>query len=193
MAEKILKCYPFALLDPPIRLVEGFKSYNGVLDDEAGKEHKGIDYVRIDEKGKYLTFDVFSTHDGNIFQGKSETWGNFVKVCKEIGKHRFETIYAHLEDIPKEFPILSKPGESKNKGMIISEKKFLGRAGTSGDSKGFIQLHFELQIKNLKTGERRKVDPYGINDTYLSGRYPQPGEPLKRCKHYWISKEPLFC
>lgn len=189
---KFLKCYPFKMVSPVVRLVEGFKAYDGVLDDELGKKHGGIDYVRVDEKGNFMSFEVFSAHSGNVFQGKSESWGNFVKVCQEIKNYRLETIYAHLEDIPKEFPLLFKAGEAKNKGMIISGGRFLGRAGISGDTKGFIQLHFELQIKNLKTGKRKKIDPYGVNDTYLSGKYPQPGESLRRCKHYWTSNNPPF-
>lgn len=193
MARKVLKCYPFArLINPPVKLVEGFKVYDGYLGDERGREHKGIDYVRVDEKGRFLSFEVFSSHNGNVFRGRSDSWGNFVKVCQEIKNLRFETIYAHLESIPKEFSILPKAGEPKNKGMIISQSRYLGKVGTSGDTKGNIQLHFELQIKNLKTGKRKRVDPYGIYDRYTSGKYPQPGESLKRGKHYWTSNRPLF-
>ncbi len=188
---KILKCYPFGLLNPLVLLIEGFKEYVGILGDKPGEPHGGIDYAR--KQGEdFISFEVFSMHDGYVFRGRSDSWGNFVKICKEIGDYRFETVYAHLKNIPKAFPILPKAGESKNKGMVIPAGRFLGRAGTSGDTKTNIQLHFELQIKNLKTKKRQKVDPYGVYNSYTSGKYPQPGQSLSGLKHFWTTDSPHF-
>jgi len=39
--EKILTNYPFAKLEPPIKLVEGLGGYDGTIGDEPGGEHKG--------------------------------------------------------------------------------------------------------------------------------------------------------
>ncbi len=192
---KVLKCYPFKLVDPVVRLVEGFKAYDGVLGDEPGKPHRGIDYARIDEKGKCLSFEVFNTHDGEVFQGRSKSWGRFVIIYKLVRKYqRFATVYAHLRDIDKKIPLLPKRGTRATETFTIGKEVIcsLGKAGASGDTKGNIQLHFELQIKNLKTNERQIIDPYGVYDRYTSGKYPQPGESLRGHKHYWTSNKPPF-
>lgn len=193
---KILKCYPFKfnILYPPVLLVEGFKEYDGLLGDKPGDPHRGIDYARIDEKGRCLSFEVFSVHDGFVFQGISKRgWGRYVIIYKLVGKYlRYATVYAHLRKIDEKIPIHPEEGEPKTKGLPVKEGRFLGRTGISGWTKRKIQLHFELHLKNLKTNQRRKLDPYGIYDRYISGKYPQPGESLRRCEHYWTSNKPPF-
>lgn len=190
---RILKCYPFKRGSRVI-IAEGFKAYRGVLGDEESKPHKAIDYVSIallKLEEKLISFDVFSAHDGDVFQGESNSWGDFVKVYKWIKNFRMETVYAHLTDIPDEFPILPKKIE-ESKGFVIREGRFIGRAGTSGDTKGRIQLHFELRIKNLKTNKGKRIDPYGVYDVSGPGKYPPPGESLSGLKHYWTSNKPPF-
>lgn len=192
---KILKCYPFKLVSPVIGLVEGFKEYDGVLGDKPGESHKGIDYARIDDKGRCLSFEVFNTHDGEVFQGQSKSWGKFVIIYKLVGKYkRFATVYAHFRDIDDKIPLLPKKGTRATNTFTIGKGVIcaLGKAGITGWTKRKIQLHFELHVKNLKTNKWEKLDPYGVNDTYISGEYPQPGQSLRGRKHYWTSNKPPF-
>ncbi len=190
--KKLLKCYPFARLNPEVELVEGFLAYDGVLGDEKSKTHKGIDYARFNEEGGCIGFDVFSAHDGEVFQGTSKRgWGRFVLISKAVGKKKFRTVYAHLGNIDKEIPFLPKEGEKRKSGFVISEARFLGKAGITGWTKRKVQLHFELQQKN-KDGEWKKVDPYGIYARASSRKYPQPGWSLGKIKHYWATDRPSF-
>jgi len=196
---KVLKCYPFKLVDPVIRLVEGFKAYKGVLGDEPGGPHRGIDYARMDEKESCIGFDVFSAHDGEIFQGESDSWGKYVIIYRQLDDVVFASVYAHLEIVDPKIPFLPPDRRRKRKGPIFAESKYIGKAGTSGDTKGEngkrrIQLHFELLRKDLRTEEPewKKIDPYGVYDTVDSGRYPQPSHSLKGLDHFWIKDKPPF-
>ncbi len=51
---------------------------------------------------------------------------------------------------------------------------------------------FETIYKNLKTGERKIIDPYGVYSRASSGRYPKPGESLSGLPHYFTSDNPKF-
>jgi len=188
--EKFLKCYPFK--DQRIKLVEGFRAYDGYLGDKKGAVHKGIDYVLELEKGRFITFDVFSAHDGEVFQSWSKRgWGKFVVIYKKIKKRRFITIYAHLAIVHPQIPSLNQRIKDKKENFVINEGKFLGKAGVTGWAKGRIQLHFELQIENRR-GEWIKIDPYGLDDVASSGKYPQPGQSLSGLEHFWTSDRPPF-
>jgi len=188
--EKILQCYPFEKLNPPVVLVEGCKAYDGAIGDKPGKRHKGIDYIR--KKGElFLSFDVFSSQDGKAFQGLSETWGKFVSVRQEINGIRLDTIYVHLDKVNPKIPVLP----SKNveiEFMPIRAGEWLGIAGITGNTRGITQLHWEMHRKNLKTGKRKVFDPYGVYKRTSSGKYPQPGESLKGLSHYFASDNPQF-
>lgn len=199
--QKILEYYPFSLFEPPVVLIEGFLSYDGNLKDVPGDPHKGIDYVRkVDEK--FISFDVFSSHDGEAFQGLSETWGKFVVIRKKISKNiRYDTIYAHLKKIDETIPPLPRKNNKdmwpersplKPKGNTIKAGVWLGVAGATGNTKGIIQLHFELHRVDLKNDTREKIDPYGLNLRWSSGKYPQPGESLKVLSHFWKNDLPDF-
>ncbi len=190
--KKILKCYPFIKEDPPVVLVEGFEAYDGVIGDQPGAPHKGIDFVRQNKKGKYISFDVFSCHDGETFQGLSKSWGKFVSIRKRASKNkRMDTIYTHFKKVNSEIPFFSKDKEKK-KGLEIKTGEYLGKAGTTGKTNRIIQLHFELLEKNLKKKQLTKIDPYGIYKKASSGEYPQPGESLKGLRHYWAMDNPPF-
>lgn len=188
---KFLQSYPFKKLNPPVTLVEGCKEYDGVIGDPPGAKHNGIDYVR--KKGKrYLSFNIFASDDGEAFQGVSKTWGNFVNVRKMIGGFRFETIYVHLDKVNPKIVFLPKDKKIKIKFTKIKVGEWLGTAGITGNTNGIIQLHFEIQRKNLKTEKRKIIDPYGIYDKASSGKYSQPGESLKGLNHYFTSDNPKF-
>lgn len=190
-SEKILKNYPFEKLKPPVLLVEGFGAYNGVLRDEPGKPHNGIDYVR--KKGdEFISFDVFSCHEGEAFQAISESWGKLVNVRLVVDDVRFETICVHLDRLSPKIPFLPKDKKVKIKFAKIRAGEWLGTAGTTGNTGGIIQLHLEMHRKDLKTEERKIIDPYGIYARASSGRYPQPGESLKGLDHYFTSDNPPF-
>jgi murein DD-endopeptidase MepM/ murein hydrolase activator NlpD len=195
MVEKILQNYPFEKLDPPVILVEGLGGYDGAIGDERGGEHKGIDYVRKVDR-EYVSFDVFATNDGEAFWGISDKgWGYFVNLRKVIGDTRFETIYVHLEpgSINPKIPQLPVDKEKIQFAKLETGEKIrrAGNTGNTGKDK-IIQLHFEMQIKDLKTNDRKVVDPYGLYAKASSGKYPQPGKSLKGLNHYFISDEPNF-
>ena len=199
---KIFKCWPFKLLTPPVQLVEGFEAYDGVLKDPAGTPHKGIDYVRWRD-GSFISFEVFSMHEGEAFQGVSKTWGRFVVVRRKLSKNlRYDTIYAHLDHrTPSNIPIL--PGRPRHhkwpenytkrpRGRRIKAGTYLGWAGITGKTNRIVQLHLELHKIAIQTGERQKLDPYGLYARASSGKYPQPGSSLRGLRHFWISDSPPF-
>ena len=189
---KILECYPFKKLSPRVELIETFGGYVGNLGDDTDKEHKGTDYVWRNELGVFALFEVFSAHDGMAFKGKSDTWGNFVKIYTKIEENKIETIYSHLKDIPKEIPTLfkGKKRRKKKKGLVVKPGDFLGVAWTSGKANGCPQLHFELHL--TEKGKFKKLDPYGIYEKIDCGKYPQPGELLEGLNHFFITNDPPF-
>lgn len=192
--KKLLCRYPFS--DKDVRLVEGFSAYDGVLGDEPGTPHRGIDYVLKNEES-FVTFDVHAMHDGMAFQGKSESWGNFVIIHAEpTDGFRYSTVYAHLDDIPasiaQQFTEQDGQRVPNERGTELRAGQVIGRAGTSGWTNGIIQLHLELHVKDEATGKSQKLDPYGINDRASSGKYPQPGESLAGLNHAWIEDVPPF-
>lgn len=195
--ERILTNYPFEKLEPPVVLVEGLGGYDGTIGDEPGGEHKGVDYVRRVD-GKYVSFDVFAAHEGEAFWGISDKgWGYFVNLRKVVGDVRFETIYVHLdpESINSKIPQLPIPPNGVQIQFTHLESgEPIGRAGNTGNTgkNKIIQLHFEMQRKDLRTNERTVIDPYGLYVKASSGKYPQPGESLEGLDHYFVSDEPDF-
>ena len=185
-APKLLECYPFKLAEPPIELIEGFAAYDGNLNDAIGAPHKGIDYV-CRRAGQLVPFPVYAMHAGRAIQGWSRSWGKFVRVRQiQPGGVCYDTIYAHLDEVEPAIPDITNPMTT---GLAVSAGGWLGVAGTTGDTKGLAQLHIELH----RLAERLlKLDPYGINDRFSSGKYPQPGQTLGGLAHYWTSDDPPF-
>ena len=188
---KILQRYPFS--DSRIRLVEGFSAYDGVIGDEPGALHKGIDYVlQVDEE--YRAFDVLSMCEGVAFRGTSESWGEFVIVHFPFNGALFSVVYAHLSEVESTIApqFVERDGQSvaNEQGTHVTVGQRLGVTGTSGWTNGIIQLHLELHQKELKTGVTQKLDPYGVYDRASSGRYPQPGVSLRGLEHAWVMDEP---
>jgi len=189
--ESLLVNYPFSLLSPEVTIAEGFEAYDGNLGDKVGDLHWAIDYVQNDQ-GKFLSFPVYSAHDGIVFQGFGKTWGKFVVIRKrdDFGKG-FNTLYSHLENIPKSIPFLNSDFDS-SKGISIKAGKLIGYAGKTGNTKGINQLHFELHLVDKNQNTTFRVDPYGLYKRLSSGIYPQPGSSLKKLSHYWSGDFPTF-
>lgn len=186
-----LSNYPFS--DPAVQLVEGFASYDGVLGDTPGAPHKGIDYI-LQMEGVPIPFTVHAMHDGVAFHGTSDSWGTFVVIhAPSKGGTRSSSIYAHLASVdpPIAPQFVEQHGQRRpnTAGTLIRAGQLLGRAGTTGWTNNIVQLHIEIHVKSM-TGDFVKVDPYGINDTASSGRYPQPGWSLKHLPHLWTTNLP---
>lgn len=186
----LLVCYPFA--DQRVRLVEGFTVYDGVLKDEPGAPHKGIDYA-IREGETFLPFDVFAMHDGVAIQGVSQSWGNFVALyASPLGDGRqLKTIYAHLDEIDPAMPFFGEDGLILD-GIAVKVGNKIGRTGISGSTNDIPQLHLELHEKDLEAQTPTKRDPYGVYDRASSKRYPQPGSSLQGLDHAWTSDTPPY-
>lgn len=174
---KFLENYPFS--DPNIMLAEGFAAYDGLLRDQPGDIHYGIDYVLYEDE-KFKKFDVFTMHGGQAFQGNSPSWGKYVVVEIEVHGKMFQTIYAHLTEINPEIP------SSGRKEVSAAFK--LGKADTTGITNGIPQLHIELLEKTGNTF--KKLDPYGIYKRRSSGFYPGVGGSLEKFPHYWVTDTP---
>lgn len=189
--EPYLVNYPFTLLSPEITIAEGFDSYDGNLGDLPGDLHWGIDYVQNDN-GKFLSFPVYSAHDGIAFQGFGKMWGSFVVIRKRdsFGKG-FNTLYSHLENVPKNIPYMNSDFNS-SKGIYVEAGEFIGYAGKTGNTKGINQLHLEFHIVDQNNKTTFRADPYGVYGRLSSGLYPQPGSSLSDLSHYWNGDMPNF-
>lgn len=205
MNRRILQCYPFGEYpERPVEIVEGFTVYDGNLGDKIDTPHKGIDYVRRDGLGGFQGFPVYAAHHGRAVCGFEPSFGNFVLIRREISTMLFyETVYAHLEELPKKFEMpritgvfrtFRWPGFGNFRAKFVEKGAFLGVAGTTGWTNGIPQLHFEMHEVGWAREKpaRQKIDPYGVNDRFSSGRYPQPGKSLEGIPHCWESDFPPF-
>lgn len=185
---KYLNYYPFSKNDG-IQIAEGYSEYDGNLFDKPGEIHWGIDYVKkVDED--YVSFMVYASHSGTAVKGYGKTWGNFVVVRFRDGNGAgFNTLYSHLKDIPKNIPFYVSDFNN-DKGVEVGAGDFIGNAGTTGNTKGLNQLHFELQV--VSGDSIYRVDPYGVYDRLSSGKYRQPGQSLIGLRHYWVNNLPDF-
>jgi len=191
VTEPVLENYPFTLMNPPVIIAEAFEAYDGYLGDKIGDYHWGIDYVQFDGD-KFLPFPVYSAHAGIAFQGNGKTWGKFVVIRKrdDLGKG-YNTLYSHLENVPKYIPYMDSDIDN-SKGVFIESMAYIGDAGVTGNVKnGINQLHFEFHRvdSNKKT---LRLDPYGLYKRLSSDLYPQPGQSLQDIDHYWNSDLPEF-
>jgi murein DD-endopeptidase MepM/ murein hydrolase activator NlpD len=196
---RLFQCYPFA--NPAVRLVEGFKAYDGVLKDPIGAPHKGIDYVLKDGE-EHRTFNVYAMHDGLAYQGVSTSWGNFVLIYLAPDNGRlYRTVYAHLDSVLGALPQQTARSQSGKdhrniNGFAVTAGTLLGRAGTTGQTNGITQLHLEFHDATAMSPDEKsgleKIDPYGVYDRASSGRYRQPGVSLAGLDHAWVSDDPAF-
>jgi hypothetical protein len=190
--EPVLQNYPFPQLTPAVTIAEGFEAYDGNLGDKVGGFHWSIDYVQKDGDN-YLSFPVYSMHDGIAFQGYGKTWGKFVVVRKRdlIKQIGYNTLYSHLDNIPKNIPFMNSDIDN-SKGILIASSTYIGDASTSGNTKGINQLHLEFHQVNMKNGITLRLDPYGTYLRLSSGLYPVPGISLKGLPHYFKNDLPGF-
>lgn len=213
METKILANWPFEKMGSPVLLIEGW-IYSGNIGDTQGAMHKALDFVRKDEKGEYIPFNIYAMHDGVAFQGNVDSWGPFVLIRKKLDEtHWIDTLYGHLDDIPASIPMLAKSDDGgavfpeeveagkAPVGLPIKAGDLIGTAGTKGDSHDIPQLHLELQVRGPETASLGlgKRDPLGIYD-YKSREiggdvveiYPQPGEDIGGRPHYFTTDSPPF-
>ena len=184
---KFLECYPFKHIG--LKIAEGFSAYDGNLGDMAGESHFGIDYV-LKKNGEFISFEVYSMFEGALSFGVSASLGKFFTISRQIGDFRYDLIYAHLDHINEDLQKYELiRGEMD---FIVPSRYFLGWSSATGLTHGIRQLHIELHGKNLVTGEKNKLDPYGVYDRLSSGKYRQPGQTLAGLNHLWISDEPEF-
>ncbi|MSR73326.1 M23 family metallopeptidase [Candidatus Parcubacteria bacterium] len=194
--EPVLLNYPFPLLSPSITVAEGFESYDGNLGDIPEAPHWAIDYVQK-SGDKFLSFPVFSAHDGVVFQGFGKTWGKFVVVRKrgDLSASRrmqgYNTLYSHLDNIPESIPFMNSDIDN-SEGIFLVSGTFIGDASVTGNTKGINQLHFEFHIVDTKTSITLRADPYGVYKRLSSRLYPQPGSSLFGLSHYWSNNFPPF-
>lgn len=184
---KFLESYPFKNLG--VTIAEEFSVYDGNLRDVPGKPHGGIDYV-LKKNGEFASFEVYTMFEGHARFGVSGSWGKYFVISKFLDKFQYDCVYAHLDNITEE--IQKYAIIQGDKDFIIPSGYCLGWTGTTGNTKNIRQLHLELHEKNLLTGERRKLDPYGVYDRLASNKYPQPGKSLRGLNHFWVSDEPKF-
>ncbi len=169
-----------------IRLLENYPFKNiGVTIAEVFLPYSGIDYV-LKKSGEFAGFEVFTMFEGDVEFGVSNLWGKYFIVSKTIGEYRYDCVYAQLDNINED---LQKYAIIKgDRDFLVPGKYFLGWA--SGNTKTMRRLHIELFQKNLRTGERKKLNPYGTQMT--GNKCPQPRESLEGFDHFWNSDEPEF-
>lgn len=184
---RLLENYPFKRVG--VTIAEGFSAYDGTLGDIAGAPHGGIDYV-LNKSGEHASFEVFTMYEGAAQFGVSNSLGKYFIISTVVGDCQYDTVYAHLDNITEDLQKYAIIQGDRD--FIIPARYPLGWAGKTGLAHNIRQLHLELYQKNLKTGAKRKLDPYGLYDKLSSGRYRQPGQTLRNLDHYWTTDEPEF-
>src|ERR1051326_3107620 len=158
---KFLENYPFKWLG--VKIGEGFSVYDGHLGDIAGQPHLGIDYV-LKKGNEFASFEVFNMFEGSAEFGVSTDLGKYFIIGKTEGDFLLQVVYAHLDNINEDlqkYAIIQGDRE-----FIIPARYQLGWTGKTGLTHGIRQLHIEVHQKNLVTGEKQKLDPYGVYDRF---------------------------
>ena len=174
-----------------LQLLENFPFQNigiSVTPSMVGGVFSGVDYFwkRGDQ---YASFPVYTMYEGDVVFGVTQILGKYFIVSKTVGEYRYETVYAQLDHIDgnlQKYAIIQG-----DKDFMVPAKYFLGMSGTAGSGLGLRKLHIELYEKNLRTGERKLIDPYGIFGV-SQRKYLQPGLSLAECHHVWITDKPNF-
>lgn len=108
--------------------------------------HYGVD---IASGGKHVP--IVAAADGVVSRSEYHySYGNVVFIKHNLNGKSYETVYAHMRDLP---PV--KVGEKVTKGQTI------GTMGTTGDSTG-IHLHFEVHSPNYVRQATNPLNPLTI-------------------------------
>jgi len=138
--------------------------------------HEGIDYVKRDVNRKWVSFPIYASHDGtatyltgdSCSDGKTITYGNWVRIGTQVTGQKRSTRYAHLASSPLP-PGVATPVK---RGQFIGMAGDIGTCLPSGQS---IHLHFEELDEN-----NQRMDPYGIKG--INTQYPgYPGSNVTTC------------
>lgn len=155
--------------DVDIRVRQGWR-YDAPIgpDPEGPYAHNGIDYIKEDARGNWLSFDVVAAADGMVVQSSGGGYGTFVYIRhdeKDSAGNNYFTLYAHLDSVAT--GIVSKPRGSTDYTSWTPVKRgdFIGKAGTTGVADPtWIHLHFEVQRGGYPYG---KTDPYDLYKTRI--------------------------
>jgi len=127
--------------------------------------HKGIDYIKKDANGNWISFEVSASDAGDAVyttgddcsDGKS-TYGNRVKLTVTVDGKKRSTVYAHLASSTLQSGVLTPVKKGQKLGMS-------GDVGTCLPKGKSIHLHFE-ELDEYGN----KIDPYGIKG--VNTQYP---------------------
>lgn len=120
-----------------------------------GSFHYGID---IAASG---TVPVKASAAGKVVRsGWSDSYGWVVVIDHYIADQQYQTLYAHMRE---------KPAVSY--GQTVSQNKFLGYQGNTGDSKGQ-HLHFEVHKGEWNSAKSNAINPREVLDKTLESNEP---------------------
>lgn len=121
-----------------------FKCTSGYLLPKR-KDHKGGDYVALQDKNIYAPCDGEIGSSTRVYTGKTAEWGNYVRFDFPYNAKYYSMFFCHLAS------------RSVKKGQTIKRGDKLGIMGNTGKSTG-PHLHLEIRLKGTST----TVDPFAF-------------------------------
>ena len=111
----------------------------------ARKDHKGGDYVTLQDKNIYAPCDGEIGSSTRVYTGKTAEWGNYVRFDFPYNAKYYSMFFCHLAS------------RSVKKGQTIKRGDKLGIMGNTGKSTG-PHLHLEIRLKGTST----TIDPFAF-------------------------------